>query len=748
MCGCNVQQEVKMITDSNVTSKPDVRHIKKLWALNTPQSLKELITYIEPLAYAEDPEMQAWLGRAYKDGKGVEKNLVYAAHWFRRSSNHGTSWAKWNLFDTLWAIGSDAALQEMVDLAEPLAESGNGEMQARLGKAYLLGKGVDKDLDKAAYWMKSAITNGTEWVIPFYVKVLWAIGSDAALQEMVDLAEPLAESGNGEVQAILGQAYWMGKGVDKDLDKAAYWTRLASKNKIRWSSWNLFNILWDMGLSESIDEIQKIELPIVNTLDSICETKKWVDLTINHSMDKEINNKIVLFDVSHYLLLNEMILIRMVLHPDCYAILQLSRVSGNESLINRLRKLKIFDMVLEYEPFAYTGLEKRDVTCEAINRYFSSMYRCSHLDCTKFVKIYTGSDIIQNFGTFLHIMKIPFTVVEAVPKQFLIKTRENSALKNKWISYTYNELQKETGVINGQGPYVQSVVLNKLDNPQFADIPHILFNESEWYSKLSNNDKKTLSKINLDNVNGKNVLLMNSIGRSLSASKLCDKELPILYRTLIDFYMPNEKSKILVKMHPASHYHGPELLDNYRLLNRDPIDFIKYTKDIMNIAITIDSTSLYKLIESNKVRNGIFAGCDYYTYFKKLPELCCIISMLKAIGINKINQTYYPKDFFDNYCKTQGVITDSNSKVCIRDHLDSTYPLCIFFNNTKDSQNIVKFYCSMSNEDDNELLHCFSDTYIFVYSSDNTMLKKIQSYSNSVKLKQLKTKLIFQPVKQ
>ena len=62
-----------------------------------------------------------------------------------------------------------------------------------LGTLYYLGKGVQKDYTKAAYWMKKS-----------------------------------AEQGNAEAQRILGSMYHDGKGVSKDDKQAAYWLKKAT----------------------------------------------------------------------------------------------------------------------------------------------------------------------------------------------------------------------------------------------------------------------------------------------------------------------------------------------------------------------------------------------------------------------------------------------------------------------------------------------------------------------------------------
>ena len=67
--------------------------------------------------------------------------------------NH--NWSN-ELFDILWKIGTPESFAEMIAVASGFAEEGNAGAMARLGRAYREGKGVPKDLDKAAELIKKS----------------------------------------------------------------------------------------------------------------------------------------------------------------------------------------------------------------------------------------------------------------------------------------------------------------------------------------------------------------------------------------------------------------------------------------------------------------------------------------------------------------------------------------------------------------------------------------------------------------
>ena len=76
----------------------------------------------------------------------------------------------------------------------PFAERGNSAIQWNVGALYYVGKGVDKDIDKALYWYEKS-----------------------------------AEKGYHAGQHSLGQMYQDGTGVTQDIDKAVYWYKKAAK---------------------------------------------------------------------------------------------------------------------------------------------------------------------------------------------------------------------------------------------------------------------------------------------------------------------------------------------------------------------------------------------------------------------------------------------------------------------------------------------------------------------------------------
>ena len=87
-----------------------------------------------------------------------------------------------------------AVAAEEVKSLRQAAEQGDSEARLKLGNAYRLGEGVDKDLTEAAKWFRLA-----------------------------------AEQGHAEAQFHLGQGYYFSEGVKKDLTEGVKWFRLAEE---------------------------------------------------------------------------------------------------------------------------------------------------------------------------------------------------------------------------------------------------------------------------------------------------------------------------------------------------------------------------------------------------------------------------------------------------------------------------------------------------------------------------------------
>ncbi len=187
-----------------------------------------------------NPHLYGLLGRAYRDGKGVNKDLEKSRRWMKKASDGRVWYASNELFDILWMIGTPESYEEAY-LTMLSAKDNSGSI-GRLGRAYRDGKGVNKDLEKAAELMKKASDMGLWWADKELMDILWAQGTDESFKESFNIAEKMASSGKPVGIGYMARAYRDGKGVNKDLEKAAELMKKASDMGLWWADKELMDI--------------------------------------------------------------------------------------------------------------------------------------------------------------------------------------------------------------------------------------------------------------------------------------------------------------------------------------------------------------------------------------------------------------------------------------------------------------------------------------------------------------------------
>ena len=157
-----------------------------LMNLGDADSITEMLAIAHKLSDEGNGDGMIRLGRAYRTGTGVEKNLETAAEWFTNAASAGVKWASNELFDTLWQINTPESDKRMMEVIRPYAQSGNPGANARLGRAYHNGRGTKKDDDVAQALMHYAYLRGCEWIKKEFDH-LQKITSDNCAEKMSDV---------------------------------------------------------------------------------------------------------------------------------------------------------------------------------------------------------------------------------------------------------------------------------------------------------------------------------------------------------------------------------------------------------------------------------------------------------------------------------------------------------------------------------------------------------------------------------
>ena len=131
----------------------------------------------------------------------------------------GPAWAKWEYFDILWKINDKNADKKMFDYAKKQADAGQKEIQGRLARCYREGRGTEKDLDKAAEWMKKAADQDVPWAKLELFDILWMMNDPTRDIEMFSLVDN-QQSKDPQLLERMSNCLRFGRGTEKDLDKA------------------------------------------------------------------------------------------------------------------------------------------------------------------------------------------------------------------------------------------------------------------------------------------------------------------------------------------------------------------------------------------------------------------------------------------------------------------------------------------------------------------------------------------------
>lgn len=227
-----------------------------------PEDKEQAVTWWRRAAEQRDSEAQYFLGCAYQTGEGLpngERDVDMALSWFKNAAEQNHLGAR----------------KKMADHWRGRARRGDADAQILLGKAYIDGRGVQQNTEKALTWWATAAAQksqaammlladvhynakglprnkakGVEWWISasdlgnieaqYLVGRAYAIGGGCAEEEegqgiMTNLTEAVhfwrraAANGHQDAQFSLGNAYFYGAGIPKDIEKAKHWWAMSSE---------------------------------------------------------------------------------------------------------------------------------------------------------------------------------------------------------------------------------------------------------------------------------------------------------------------------------------------------------------------------------------------------------------------------------------------------------------------------------------------------------------------------------------
>jgi len=224
-----------------------------------------------------DARAQYLLSCMYEKGQGVEKNIDQSAKWLFSACEGGDADALKKIGDVCYRVKD---YKQAFKWYLKLANQGNAEAQSLLGQMYSNGLGVVEDRVEAAKWHRKAAEQGIvlsqvalgasyttggggevnypeaeKWLLKaaiqggsiqgdsnvryflgqLYADPRWKVDYVSAAKWFL----AAAEDGHPMSQALIGQMYLNGQGVEKDISKSIKWYLRAAKQGNDFGQMNL-----------------------------------------------------------------------------------------------------------------------------------------------------------------------------------------------------------------------------------------------------------------------------------------------------------------------------------------------------------------------------------------------------------------------------------------------------------------------------------------------------------------------------
>ena len=222
------------------------------WKINNSDQDKKMIGAILPLAQSGDGGAMGRLAKAYRYGRGVDKNIDLSKEWSYKAINAGIEWARNDLFDLLWQMNTPVSDAEMVEVIRIGVEKENVGSIIRLSKAYRDGRGVAKDYSCAASILRKAIDLGANNIITEYCDLLWKVNDYQSIQKLIDVAKK--DIDNPVSMSYLTKIYSEGIYTVLDYEKALFYFSIAQSATTLYEN----KIIKDLGgLFEKYDNMMK-----------------------------------------------------------------------------------------------------------------------------------------------------------------------------------------------------------------------------------------------------------------------------------------------------------------------------------------------------------------------------------------------------------------------------------------------------------------------------------------------------------
>ena len=219
-------KELKQLTKK--ANKGDVESMMKLCQYYASEEHNDTLLfskYLELAADAGDAAAQTEMGVGLMKGLyGLHMDVDKALYYTRKAANQGNNNAIYNL--GLFYLNG-VSVEKDTDKARTYFEQ--AAMQGVAAAQFYYGACLSTDsttIDQAYFWIQKAADPG--YIPAFAVVAEHALTEQADYAKALKYAQMAADGGDVGGMYLLGLMYYMGYGVDKDLDQARYWAQQAA----------------------------------------------------------------------------------------------------------------------------------------------------------------------------------------------------------------------------------------------------------------------------------------------------------------------------------------------------------------------------------------------------------------------------------------------------------------------------------------------------------------------------------------
>lgn len=191
------------------------------------RSFQDAALWLEKVAETGDAQAQYQLAHLHLDGKGMPKSEEKGAEWLAKAAENGNQKAEQELALCYRdGRGVPQSTEKYYAWIEKNADNEKAETLLDLAKAYYAGDGVTKDVNKAKFWADKAAKKGNKDAE--LLLATWVYEINPSNPEAIQRLMQVAEKGDTEAQAMIGESYLNGKGVEQSESKAIEWFEKAA----------------------------------------------------------------------------------------------------------------------------------------------------------------------------------------------------------------------------------------------------------------------------------------------------------------------------------------------------------------------------------------------------------------------------------------------------------------------------------------------------------------------------------------